>query len=248
MKLVTFNIRLDRGWDGINNFSHRKELILETIHREAPDILCFQEVLPHVAPWLKEKLPGYYVVGCPRGQELDDEQCCIAYRLDRYELLRMEAYWLSPAPMVPGSCYDVQSICPRVCTEVTLRELESGKVFRLSNTHLDHEGHPARCLAAEQIIRKDAEQQFLPGIPSILVGDMNAEPRDPEILLLSDYYENHTKNIGITFHGFGKYNPVQIDYIFTRGSIRCTRVFKWKDCRNGVWLSDHYPVCAELEL
>ncbi len=248
MKLVTFNIRLDCGNDGANNFIHRRDMILEVIDREQPDILCFQEVLPHVAVWLREKLARFCVVGCPRGPELEDEQCCIAFRPDLYELLRMESYWLSPTPMVPGSRYAVQSICPRVCTELTLRELGSGTVFRLSNTHLDHEGHPARCLAAKQIIRKDAEQQFLPGIPSILVGDMNAEPEDPEILLLSDHYENHTRDIGFTFHGFGQYNPVQIDYIFTRGGIRCSQVSKWEDCRNGVWLSDHYPVCAELEL
>ena len=53
MKLVTFNIRYDCGTDGINNFSCRKPFILETIAREQPDVIGFQEVLPHVALWMK---------------------------------------------------------------------------------------------------------------------------------------------------------------------------------------------------
>ena len=49
MKLVTFNIRLDWNRDGANNFCYRKDMILKKIGDEKPDIICFQEVLPHVA-------------------------------------------------------------------------------------------------------------------------------------------------------------------------------------------------------
>ena len=62
MKFVTFNIRYDCGFDGENNFDFRKPLILRKIEQEKPDILCFQEVLPHVAVWLKENLTDYYVI------------------------------------------------------------------------------------------------------------------------------------------------------------------------------------------
>ena len=56
MKFVTFNIRCDFGQDGANNFIYRRPLILEKIRQEKPDIIGFQEVLPHVAAWLKENL------------------------------------------------------------------------------------------------------------------------------------------------------------------------------------------------
>ena len=52
MKVVTFNIRCDYGQDGLNEFANRKELILRKINQEKPDIIGFQEVLPHVAKWL----------------------------------------------------------------------------------------------------------------------------------------------------------------------------------------------------
>ena len=52
MKVVTFNIRCDYGQDGLNEFANRKKLILRKINQEKPDIIGFQEVLPHVAKWL----------------------------------------------------------------------------------------------------------------------------------------------------------------------------------------------------
>lgn len=66
MKFVTFNIRCDFGQDGANNFIYRRPLILEKIRQEKPDIIGFQEVLPHVAAWLKENLTEYYIAGCGR--------------------------------------------------------------------------------------------------------------------------------------------------------------------------------------
>ncbi|MFQ7550293.1 MAG: endonuclease/exonuclease/phosphatase family protein [Blautia marasmi] len=80
MKLVTFNIRCDFGQDKENCFCRRRELIAAKIQKEQPDIICFQEVLPHVAVWLKEHLEGYYVIGCGRDENLRDEQVSVAYK------------------------------------------------------------------------------------------------------------------------------------------------------------------------
>ena len=73
MKFVTFNIRCDFGQDGANNFIYRRPLILEKIRQEKPDIIGFQEVLPHVAAWLKENLTEYYIAGC--GRERTFSEC-----------------------------------------------------------------------------------------------------------------------------------------------------------------------------
>ncbi len=250
MKIVTFNIRLDWGRDGENNFSFRKDFILRKLRRENPDIVCFQEVLPHVALWLKESLPEYDIVGCPRGALLDDEQACVAYRRNRFNLLRMEAFWLSPTPNVPGSRYNDQSNCPRICTELTLQDLSQGTVFRLLNTHLDHEGQAARILAVEQILEKLRTETFFPDIPVLLAGDMNAEPGSEEMQLVtrSSGLRNLTEGIGITFHGFGKVPPITIDYLFATKEFRCTALEKWTDREGPLYLSDHYPICAQLTL
>lgn len=248
MKLVTYNIRYDCGQDGINNFSCRKSFILETIAREKPDVIGFQEVLPHVALWLKENLKDYYVVGCPRETDLTGEQVCIAFRPDKFNLMKMDTFWLSPTPYVPGSRYPEQSICPRTCTEVVLQELSGGKIFRMLNTHLDHEGSLARVLGAKQILEAMDNAQFFPDAPIVLVGDMNAEPDSPEMELIASRMENLTKGIGITYHGFMGPNQCCIDYIFVSGAISGSDVRKWTDSRDGVFLSDHFPVSAELTL
>ena len=113
IKLVTFNIRCDYDQDGANSFRFRKPVILKKLAEEKPDVICFQEVLPHVAAWLKENLTEYTVVGCGRSETLEDEQMTVAFRTDRLNLINMETFWLSPTPYVPASRYEEQSICPR---------------------------------------------------------------------------------------------------------------------------------------
>jgi len=190
------------------------------------------------------------VVGCPRGADLQDEQTCVAFLPEKFNLMKLDSYWLSPTPYVPGSRYEVQSPCPRICTEVTLHQLSTNKVFRLTNTHLDHEGQPARMLGIHQILNKMNREPFFRDVPSILTGDMNAEPDSEEIRFLSAQagMQDLTAGIGGTYHAFGQVDPIQIDYIFAAGAVRCSHVQKWTDCENGVYLSDHYPVCVEIEL
>lgn len=251
MKLVTFNIRCDFGQDGKNNFCNRKPLILKKLKEENPDIICFQEVLPHVAVWLRENLSDYYVIGCGRSTTLEDEQVTIAYRKEKFNLMKMDTYWLSETPFVPGSRYENQSECPRVCTEVVLEDMENRKVFRLINTHLDYLGAEARRLGLVQILEKVEKETFFPHIPIILTGDFNVEPDGKELKVMQEYpgYVNVTEGIGITYHGYGGQEPPEcIDYIYCRGAVKAAGVEKWTDEQDGVYLSDHYPVCALLEL
>lgn len=253
MKIVTFNIRCDYEQDNNNNFCFRKPLIAEKLQRENPDLICFQEVLPHVAAWLKEQLTDYYVIGCGRSETLEDEQTAIAYRKDRLNLIQMETYWLSETPYTPASRYPDQSICPRVCTEAVFEDLAAKTVLRVVNTHLDHEGPQARERGLRQILEKLESAAFsphahlFPHAPVILTGDMNAEPDSAEMAVMKEYpYTDVTKGMGITYHGYKQAkDPCHIDYIFVRGFV-CESVEKWTEEKDGVFLSDHYPVCAVL--
>lgn len=251
MKLVTFNIRYDCRKDGENNFDFRKPFILQKIKKEQPDIICFQEVLPHVAAWLKENLEGYCVIGCGRSEDLRDEQCAIAYRRDRMNLMKMDAYWLSETPAVPGSRYPGQSPCPRTCTEAVFEDMEAGKVFRVADAHLDHWGRLARRKGLEQILEKAVSDSFFGDAPIFVTGDFNMEPDEEEMEVLKKYPEfiNITENIGVTYHGYWKgKEQSSIDYILAKGDIRCDSLTKWTDEENGLYLSDHYPVCGEFSL
>ena len=251
MKVVTFNIRGDFGVDGQNDFCNRKPLILHKLSLEKPDIIGFQEVLPHVAAWMQQALPDYTVVGCGREKDLTGEQMTVLFRRDRFQLISMHTFWLSPTPNVPGSRYAEQSWCPRTATEVVLLDNTSGKVIRVVNTHLDHEGTLARQLGLSQILRHLEAPDFFPDAPVILMGDFNALPDSAELQAFSQYpgYTNAAANMGGTFHGFMTTDaPSQIDYIFIKGSIRAVSAAKWTDQLDGVYLSDHYPVCAQVKL
>ena len=251
IKVVTFNIRGDFGTDGKNNFWRRKPLILKKIAEEKPDVIGFQEVHPQTAIWLRENLKGYYVVGCGRETKLDGEQMTVAFRADRFNLIEMRTFWLSETPFVPASRYEEQSDCPRSSTELVLMEYATGKVFRVLNTHLDHVGAGARKLGLRQILKYLDAVQLFPEAPVMLMGDFNAWPDGEEMQVFDEFpgYTSAAANLGITYHGYMNTDHQEcIDYIYIRGGVKRVDAYKWTDEEDGVFLSDHYPVCAVLEL
>lgn len=249
MKFATFNIRCDFNQDGENSFSFRKPLILRTIFEKQPDIICFQEVLPHVADWLRENLTGFTTIGCGRSTTLENEQLTVAFRADKYNLMEMHTFWMSETPYVPGSRYEEQSSCPRVCTEVLLFEKETKQVVRVLNVHLDHIGAGARKLGLKQALDHLDSAELFPKAATIIAGDFNDTPDSIIFEAFNDHpgYTDVTKGVGRTFHNYGRItDDYQIDYIWVRGNLECRNIEKWTAEESGLYLSDHYPVCAEL--
>lgn len=248
IRFVTFNIRCDYEQDGANNFCFRKKLIKEKIEREKPDIICFQEVLPHVSLWLKSELKGYYVLGCGRSQDFQDEQMAVAYRLDRFDLIFWETFWLSASGR-PGSRYRSQSICPRTAAEAVLYDREEKEMYRVFNTHLDHVSGEARKRGLGKILDRIQRPKIFPEAGVILAGDFNAGPDWPE---LADLWErgkltDAAGELGGTFHDYGRRpHPEKIDYICLSGSLKAAGARRWEECVNGVYLSDHYPISVEI--
>lgn len=256
MKVVTFNIRCDYNQDGINCFQNRKELIRNKLIEESADLICFQEVLPHVSNWLKDNLNEYYILGCGREKDLKGEQNTVAFKKERFQLLSMNTFWLSTTPFVPGSRYENQSMCPRSVTALFLQDLNTERLYYIVNTHLDHEGSEARVLGMKQILQhmKDViiqkEEAGYGKIELILCGDFNGYPDSKEIQLIksSNFLNDLTLGMEGTFHDYGRMNPPEkIDYIVVSSGLECISRELWKDSKNGVYLSDHYPVCVVLK-
>lgn len=245
MRIVSYNLRCDVKIDGVNSFTNRKGLVIDTIDREAPDVIGFQEVRPEMNAFLRKKLSGYTVVGCGRGADYQDEYNPIAFRSDRYEIIGLDVTWLSETPYVPGSRFHEQSTCPRIITHAVLRPIGLGEPFHVYNTHLDHESSSARQKGAMRLIEKvEADQKTHP-FPILITGDFNALPDAPEIEILKRRFDDFTKDIGTTFHNFGRTDGGQIDYIFADGFNADSEAVKWTDEWNRVFLSDHYPIeCA----
>ena len=204
-----------------------------------------------MAQWLKENLTDYVVVGCGRGKNLDDEQMTVAFLRDKFNLMEMRTFWLSETPYVPGSRFECASEYPRVCTHIILRPVDGGTPFHIYNTHLDHISDEARTLGAKAIMAHMADDLERWDYPAALMGDMNAYPdsgaihaflNDPEVELI-----NQTPDFHASYHGFGKVDAPQIDYIFTRGFKSVADPVAWGMTPYDKYLSDHNALCTYLE-
>lgn len=245
IKVVTYNLKCDSE----TGFIQRFKLALNRINAERPDIIGFQEALPHMQRIIEENLLNYCVVGYGRNSDFGGESNCIAYLRDTYQLFGFNQCWLSPTPYIPGSRYSEQSSCPRVCVTAILKHREISLPFRIYNTHLDHVSEKARVLGIHQILNRiqyDNDQWHL---GMILTGDMNAEPNSQvikDILSFEEYpIKDVTVNIANSFHDFGKLQKdCKIDYIFT--AFEPVISYIWDDLEKGIYISDHYPLIADI--
>lgn len=253
LKIVTFNIRCvyNAPVDGINSFIHRAGMIRDKIANEKPDVVAFQEVTPEILSLLKIVMPEYSFHGHGRLRDLSGEGLYTAVRKDTASVIGMESFWISPEPNVPESRFAEagQSECPRICVTTTVKHEKSGKLLRVYNVHLDHvaarvEG--AKCvLSAIKADRKKAD------LSVVLLGDFNDYPESRPIRLCEKELTDITKEFSLTWHDFGRRKgECKIDYIFLSEDLvsSVNRVSLWKDHANGIWLSDHYPICATFNV
>ncbi|MBQ8567281.1 MAG: endonuclease/exonuclease/phosphatase family protein [Clostridia bacterium] len=252
IKVMSFNLRLDGEWDGINRFRNRIPRIMEVIEKEDPDIIGFQEVTEYMRGVMRENLKGYTVVGCGRGKELNDEAMLIAFKHAECELIFLDNVWLSSTPRIFGSRYGGdQSGCPRMYTVARLKHKNIDTPFYFLNTHLDHEGENARYLGSTQLVQAISElnEKF------VMTGDFNATPDSKEIKLITKSLEYRgaidcTEDLGPTFHAFAKWPKekwVKIDYIFTDGKkIDAYAVADIME--DGKFYSDHNAVVSIIEI
>ena len=260
LKIVTFNLRTLYDGDGVNSFIHRVGIILDKINEEKPDVICFQEVGEKIRPFLEKYLVDYNLVGHGRLADFSSEGLGIAYRKDTMDLFGLEQFWLSPTPQVPGTRYEIQSIYPRTCVYAVVKHKNMKAPIRLYDVHLDHESDDARILGIKQLVNKMKKDNEVIKYPSFLLGDFNAQQDSETIRFCNEYKEyplvDLTKDVGSTFHDFGGTGDTEeargwkIDYIYTDSETagKITKVYKWEDNKNGIYLSDHYQICCELEM
>lgn len=200
-------------------------------------------------------LDNYYIVGGGRNERRLGESVAVAFKKDRFVIGNCRTKWLSPTPHIPGSKFtEDQSGCPRVSTMVSLTDIESMKTFRVYNTHLDHIGKLARLSGITQILDDMNEDSKTLLSPVILAGDLNATPDSDVIeaikekgglIDVSDRFEK-------TFNNYGKpyreWDASKIDYIFTSSDITCESCDLWDEMLDGKYMSDHFALCAMLEI
>ena len=251
ISVVTYNIRCDVKDDGINYFFNRAYYVLKKIKSKLPDVIGFQETTDKISDFLKTNLPEYTFVGLGRNSDLRGESNLVAFRSDKFGALSTDQFWLSPTPMTPGSRYEDQSLCPRICVSLVLNIKGTGTLFRMYNTHLDHISEYARTLGMDSIIKRLLSDKEILDLPLILTGDMNATPNAECIVNVTSVKElpliDAASSLADTFHGYGKTGG-KIDYIFVNENTKIISTEKWDDVFDGIYLSDHYPLEAVIEI
>ena len=254
LKVVSFNIRcpwIETQKSAINSFVHRAGMIYDKLRCERPEIVGFQEVTVPIFNFLKTSLSDIYDFHVSfRTANFDGEGVAIATLKERIACHSVDSFWLSPTPHVPGSRFPEQSVCPRVAIVGVYREIATGRLVRVCNTHLDHISTEARVLGMQVVLGRLEALDAARHLPTVILGDFNARSDSEPIALCHASpigLVDTTSEIPITFHDYGS-RDIKIDYIFaTKDLAECvTEVGVWDDCHAGIYLSDHYPIFIEV--
>ena len=172
VRVGSYNIRYvagDKGTD--NDWNKRRDDLVALVRGFNLDAFGLQEVDPEQMQYLREKMPGYGFVGEHRNPDRKSgEASPVAYRKDRFDLVKQNTFWLSDTPEVPGS-RSWGAMCRRVCTYAVLKDRVTGKHFCFVNTHLDHKSELANTNGMHLILERMKE--FAAGMPVVLTGDHN---------------------------------------------------------------------------
>ena len=118
-------------------------------------------------------------------------------------------------------------------------ELPDGKIITFVNTHLEVKTSQMRVEQVEFI------EEYLKDWPNqiFLAGDMNAVPQSEEMSMLRRNWKDLTDDV-FTYHTSKP--EIKIDYIYARPADSVTLLET--DVREGVILSDHFPVVSTIVL
>src|SRR5262245_2585501 len=97
IRVVTWNIHCgqDDGppWKQFN-WSVRKHSLRAALDQIQPDIFCVQEATPDQVAFIEEVLPDHQRAGVGRDGQVGGEHCAIYFRLQRFEKIGGDTFWL----------------------------------------------------------------------------------------------------------------------------------------------------------
>ena len=250
IRVMSFNIRCF-GLGPIMR-SSRNDEVVGTILKGMPDSFGVQEATPTWMRYLKRQLGDLYdYVGVGRGNGKNSgEFSAIFYLKDVYEVYDSDTFWLSETPDEPSVGWDASM--NRICTWAVLENKETGDMYMHINSHFDHKGEEARKKSVEMILEKAEMYSYL---PVVFTADMNIkEGAEPYTMMAESEILWDTKKIApdtmdyLTFHDT---KPSEnegriLDYVFINNLFGVTTYKVVTAGINGNFVSDHYPVYADL--
>lgn len=249
MRIMSFNL-LCSGKDE-HAMMKRRELAGRTIMEHLPDSVGVQEATPDWMKWLSKNLPGYDYVGVGRENgKKRGEYSAVFYLKEKYKVVDSGTFWLSATPEKPTMGWD--AVCMRICTWVVLENRQTGEKYAHINTHLDHRGDTAREKGIDLVLNKAAEFDM----PVVCTGDFNLFEGSSLYEQLMSGVLRDTKFLApdtmknATFHHFEVLTDEVgvIDYVLVNDRVKPLVYRVVTEGIDGKFVSDHYPVYADVEI
>lgn len=261
----SYNIRVKTPDDkGPNYWGERKGYVARTVTDNGFDVVGFNEVKSGSQQTdLKELLPQYSFYGWDGHEgwrdEIETAVDLVAWRNDKFDFLDGGWFFLSRDLKEWESSWD-NSVYTNVrhTSWAKLKVKDTGEVFFVFCTHLDHKGNIARMLQSH--LNYEKMWEIAGHYPTIMVGDQNSSTSRANYLNL--YKAGFTDAFSVVPDPeavFGKADPAtsgqwnedpttgrRIDYIWARGF----NVDSYAHCTDkydlGAMPSDHIAIMAKL--
>lgn len=254
IRVMSFNLRRPVIFDMGNNWGFRKDAAVRAIELVDPDVLGTQECVGSVARDLDERLPGYARVSAGRNDGRNSgEMTAVYFKTARFTLLDSGHFWFSTSPDRPGK-RSWGAWWPRMATWVHLRDDYTGRDFFAFNAHFSSASRNAREHSA--VLLREQVFAIAGDAPAVVLGDFNtAEGTAPYETLTADGTLVDTFRVvhavpgrdENTRHRFGGgTRGERIDWVLATSRLRVNASGILNQKINGRWVSDHFPVAAEL--
>ncbi|KAL2875276.1 hypothetical protein SGCOL_009571 [Colletotrichum sp. CLE4] len=230
--------------------------------------ICLQEVLYSQLEDIQSYLgPAWAHIGLGRDDgKRGGEFSPVFYQIERWQCERNETIWLSKTPGKPSRGWD--AVLNRVVTVGEFLDKQTDTRVVVMSTHFDHRGIVAREESAKLLLNVAREwsngANGKPPTTVLLAGDFNSTPDDnayktmvaPESGMVDVSTQvSKAKRYGneITYTSFDEPDeePKRIDFLFVKDPSPATiKTFGVLSNRfdDGVFLSDHRPVVADVEI
>ena len=252
MRIMSFNIRC--GDVGEETWEDRISIVAQTMLESDADSIGVQEATPGWMAALNETTGSKYAyVGVGRDDgDNKGEYSAVFYLKDKYTVEDSGTFWLSETPEKVSYGWD--AACRRVCTWALLVNKQTGEKYVHINTHFDHIGIAARKNSVEMIIEK---AKTFTSIPVVFTADMNVieGSENYKQFVNSDYFSD-TKYLAPDTMSYCTYHDTEpekhekdiIDYVMINKYFKALTYRVVTEGIDGRFVSDHYPIYADLEI
>lgn len=250
VRVMTQNLRYANDADG-NSVAERSARFAALVAQYRPDIIGTQEATPLWTQYLTENFSSEYgMIGVFRDGtgHAGDEANYVLYRKDRFEVVDSGTFWLTDEPEQVGKMEG--ALCNRICTWAWLRDVRTGKLLMIANTHLDHSNDTVRGAQLDVLLKYLSED--MKTYPVFLTGDFNALRTSAPYKLIgkAGLYDGEKKawvngsDLDYTCHLYRGHGDT-IDYCFYTNQWTPLYARIVSDDYGG-YVSDHYGVIVDL--